>query len=238
LLAQHIERSTPPLPNLKAITVTAEPISVDQKRMVERVFGCPVYVLYGTREFGIIAGEAPGLTGMHINPLSNLVEFIQPDGKPAESGKPGQIVVTDLLNRGQPMIRYRIGDIGIPIEPFGPGGCGLPRLEMQASRETDLVITPEGKYVCGASLTLISAKGVSKLQFIQTQLDRLTVRFVRNEAYSPETQPELRLQLSRALGPNVNLEFCEMEEIPVLASGKYQYVHSEVAKKHFCTPSA
>ena len=235
LLAHHAENTTNLLPHLKAITVTAEPISSDQKKMVEQVFKCPVYVLYGTREFGIAAGEAPGLTGMHINPLSTLIEFLGPNGTPTEPGTPGQIIVTDLLNRAQPMIRYRIGDVGIPMEPNGPGGCGLPRMEIQAGRETDLVITPDGNFVCGAALTLITANGISKLQYIQTQKDSVTIRYVKNDSYCLETLAELRRQILGVLGPKVQLEFCETDDIPTLSSGKYQYVHSEVARRHFRT---
>ena len=130
------------------------------------------------------------------------------------------------------MIRYRIGDIGIPMEP---GDCAVPRMEIQAGRETDFVVAPEGRCISGASLTLISAKGISKLQFVQTEQDSVTVRYVKNDSFGSTTLADLREQLRGVLGGKLQLKFMETDEISVLKSGKYQYVHSEVAKRRFCT---
>ena len=50
---------------------------------------------------------------MHLNPDTLIVEFIR-DGQTVKAGEPGAVVVTDPTNYGMPMIRYKVGDVGIP----------------------------------------------------------------------------------------------------------------------------
>ena len=61
-----------------------------------------------------------------------LIEIETPTG-PARPGEMGSILVTDLLNRAMPLIRYRIGDLGmghrrLPLrpEPAPAGASGRP----------------------------------------------------------------------------------------------------------------
>ena len=64
----------------------------------------PAHVIYGAREFGFMAAEAPGREGLHVNPFNCIIEFLRADGSPAKPGEHGQIVVTDLLNKGMPLL--------------------------------------------------------------------------------------------------------------------------------------
>lgn len=214
-------------PRLMAVTVTAEPISAEQKQIVSRAFACPVYSIYGTREFSLIAAERPEEEGLHINPLNVLVEVLTPEGAPAPPGAPGQVVVTDLLNWGMPFIRYRIGDIAAAMPP---GRLGLPRLEFVGGRETDFIVASDGRFVSGASLTLVSAPGVAQLQYIQLAEDVVEVRYIRASGFTDGGLAELSRRVADVLGPGIELRLREVSEIPLLPSGKLQYVYSEVAR--------
>ena len=46
------------------------------------------------------------------------------DGKPAEPGEVGEVVVTDLNNNCLPFIRYRIGDLAVAMDPERECTCG------------------------------------------------------------------------------------------------------------------
>jgi len=230
LLAKKVKEQSLAVPKMEAITVTAEPISPKQKQEIREVFRCPVYSFYGAREFGMMAAERPGREGLQINPLNAIIEFLRPDGSRAEVGVPGQVVVTDLLNRAVPFIRYRLGDIAIPL-PAASAGPSLPRMDLCAGRETDFVLTPEGRFVSGAAMTLIASPGVAGTQYLQTESAKLTVRYVKAPGFTADHLSQLQEQLVSVLGVGMRYDFVEVSELPLLASGKLQYVYSQVARE-------
>jgi phenylacetate-CoA ligase len=238
LLARHIQDAQLQAPRLDGVSVTAEPLAAGQRDVIEGVFGCRVFNLYGTREFGVLAAECPAHVGMHINPLNALVEFVDADGSPARPGRPGQVVVTDLLNRAMPLIRYRIGDLGVAREGGCPCGRDLPTMEVAAGRVTDFIVTPEGRYVAGASMTLVSSPGIARLQFVQRDRATLGVRYVRAAGFSPGDLARVEEKLKEMFGPGFRYCFEEVGEIPLTTSGKFVYVHSDVARARFeATPA-
>ena len=98
-LAQFVQRTGRRAPSLNSISVTAEPIHPDQQAFVSEVFQCPVFQVYGTREFGFVAGEFPGSEGLFVNPMNVIVEIVDHHGNTVHDNSPGQIVITDLVNR-------------------------------------------------------------------------------------------------------------------------------------------
>jgi len=69
-------------------------------------------------------------------------------------GGAGAIVVTDLTNYGMPFIRYKVGDVGVPSAKTScPCGCTYPIMESLEGRVADYVVTPDGNYISGISLT-------------------------------------------------------------------------------------
>lgn len=228
LVARRMTESGVKVPGIAAVTVTAEPIYSDQRAHIERAFGCRVYSIYGTREFGMIAAESPVEPGLHVNPLNALVEVILPDGSPAPPGVPGQVVVTDMLNRAMPLIRYRIGDVAAMIPD---GTTRLPRLDIVAGRETDFVVTPDGRFISGAALTLISCEGISQIQYLQHTAAEVKVRYVRDVNKQKVEIQLLRDKIKNVVGNGVDIHFEEVPEIPILPSGKIKYVESEVSRK-------
>ena len=237
LLARHAQKNGIVTPKLQGVTLTAEPISDEQKMEIEAAFQCPAYSIYGTREFGFIAGECPLRRSMYVNPLNVIVEVLATDGSPARLGENGQVVVTDLRNLAMPLIRYRIGDIAALL-PNDESGCrGLPRLEISAGRETDLIVTPDGRYVSGASITLVSSPNIRQLQYRQTEVERLVIRYVPSGPVSDSEFDGLRTKLADVFGTEMQFVFEEVDDIPRSQSGKFVYVYSEVSRQRLAVTS-
>ncbi len=68
--------------------------------------------LYGTAELGPIGFESEPGEGVRIIEELFIVEILRPDGNPANEGEIGRVVITDLVNRAMPFIRYEVGDAG------------------------------------------------------------------------------------------------------------------------------
>src|SRR5262249_47435456 len=154
-----------------------------------------VFNRYGCREVSVIASECDRHTGMHVNADCLLVEIVDDAGKPADAGR---IIVTDLLNRSMPLIRYEIGDVGTWAQGGCPCGRSLPRLAAVEGRTTDFLVLSDGRRISGPALTLVVAdmSDVSQVQFIQRTRDHVTLRVVPGKGYSENTRAELRRRLN------------------------------------------
>jgi phenylacetate-CoA ligase len=77
---------------------TSEKIYDSYQEEVKQAFGLKIISEYGAAEAGIIAFECP-CGNMHINIENVIVEE-----------ENGEIIVTNLLSRSFPIIRYKLGD--------------------------------------------------------------------------------------------------------------------------------
>lgn len=93
----------------RVVIASAEVMSDANRKLIEAVFGVPVTMFYGNREVGVVAAECTEHEGLHFHPWSSYVEF-DPIGDTA-NGPAYRLLITDLLNYGQPFIRYDTGDI-------------------------------------------------------------------------------------------------------------------------------
>lgn len=92
----------------KVAIATAEPLSDKSRHLISSVFSVTPSVAYGSRDIGIIGAECSEHEGLHFHPWGSYVEF-DPIGESAD-GTVYRLLATDLLNYGQPFIRYDTGD--------------------------------------------------------------------------------------------------------------------------------
>lgn len=92
----------------RTVITTAEVLNDDSRKLIASVFGSSPFNHYGNREAGMMAAECSEHEGMHFHPWGSHVEF-DAIGDSAE-GPVYRLLVTDLLNYGQPFIRYDTGD--------------------------------------------------------------------------------------------------------------------------------
>lgn len=217
--------------NPAAIITSAEVLTPENRGLIETVFGCKIYNRYGCRELSVIASECSFHTGLHINAENLYVEFVR-DGRHAIPGETGEIVITDLLNYGMPLIRYKIGDIGSPIDKICPCGRGLPLMDMVSGRVTDFIVTPDKKLISGvaiATYVITNISGIKQIQFIQDTKERLKIKLVKNSEFTEESLDKLNNNIIKFLGSKIKTEIEYVDNIPVEKSGKYQFSISKVS---------
>ena len=105
-----------------------------------------------------------------------LLEVVREDGSPAGPGETGRILVTDLLNFGMPIIRYQIGDLGIPGGAC-PCGRGYPLLARVVGREEDIIVSPRGRRLDPELFAGIISRhpGIEQFQVIQKSAEELQI---------------------------------------------------------------
>jgi phenylacetate-CoA ligase len=81
--------------------------------------------VYGITEAGIFAVDCEHHAGKHIFEDLAMIEVVDEAGRPVPDGEPGaRLLVTNLFNRTQPLIRYELEDL-VTLSPE-PCPCGRP----------------------------------------------------------------------------------------------------------------
>ena len=210
----------------KGILSTSMMLMPHERQVIEEVFGIKVTDRYGCEEVSLIASECERHEGMHLNIEHLFIEFIKDDGSPAASGEPGKIVVTDLMNRAMPFIRYQVEDVGVPSARKCSCGRGLPLMESVAGRVADFLVKRDGSRVAGISLienTLTKIPGIDQMQIVQEALDLITLRIVPGKGYENATEKELVNYFKNIFGDKVKIETVFLSNIMSEPSGKYRF---------------
>jgi len=91
----------------------------------------------------MIASGCPAGVGMHLWEDLALVEVVDEHDRPVPPGVPGhRVLLTNLVNRVQPLIRYAISDLVTLADGPNPTGMPFRRLGDIAGRNDDIVYLP------------------------------------------------------------------------------------------------
>jgi phenylacetate-coenzyme A ligase PaaK-like adenylate-forming protein len=129
----------------KSITAMAETVTVEDRATIEAAFGIPLITQFTSTE-GLVGQSAPGDAVIIFAGDTCVVEMLDADNQPAPEGvEAAKVLITNLHNHTQPLIRYELTDRFIPHPP--DRGSGLPRATVEGRaddvfRYADLAIDP------------------------------------------------------------------------------------------------
>jgi phenylacetate-CoA ligase len=213
-----------------SIVVGAEKLHAFQRDSIERVFGAPVFETYGSREFMLIGAECERHQGLHLTSEHLLVEILNDDGSPTPTGEEGNVVITDLYNLGMPFIRYATGDRAIACSSSCPCGRGLPLLKEVRGRRLDMLVVSGGRRMPGEFFPHLVKDFPAVRRFQVIQESAALVRFrLAAEGMLDADRHRLEAAVRAALGPEVQVDFEPVEEIPLTPAGKLQVVINRLA---------
>lgn len=207
--------------SIPLVVLTAETVFPAQRERIAAAFGARVHAFYGAREVGWIAGECAREGRMHLNT----------DGIHLEVDADGRILVTDLVNRAMPLIRYAVGDRGALAEGACPCGDPRPVLSALHGRVNDVFVLPSGRRVPGSICDVRNYQlvdGIVETQLIQDVVERLEVRWVAGANYRPEHLDTLRRFLDGTFGGELTYDFKRVARIEPEPNGKTRYCISRL----------
>ena len=215
----------------ESIVTSAEMLTAENRQLIENVFGAPVYNRYGSREFSVIASECREHNGLHLMQEGLHLEIMK-DGRQAKSDELGELIITDLLNFGMPLIRYRIGDAASWQEGDCQCGRGLKRITNIAGRTTDFLVGGDGRLCSGAVLTvaLVAQRpSLGQIQLEQNERESLICRLAPKDGkVTDEDRNFLKEQFQQYLGSATRIEFDIVSQIEHEPSGKYRFSKSTI----------
>ena len=221
----------------------AEKLLPRDRAVAESVFGRPVHERYGGRDVGMMGFQLHPGEGLHFDidwPNILLEPESAPDGPEQGSGQlsgPGPLsepgtfesplLVTKLHGDAMPMIRYRVGDLGLFRNDCRPGHPAF-RLEEVRGREMDRLWNPEGAWFHPAGVPhLMKDFPVRDFRLVQASDHSITLEVVKDDAFEPGHR-EAILKVLRDNLPEVTIRMEELEEIPTTPAGKRKPVVSHV----------
>jgi phenylacetate-coenzyme A ligase PaaK-like adenylate-forming protein/O-antigen/teichoic acid export membrane protein len=201
---------------------------------IETVFQCPVFNHYGCREVGSIASECAAHDGLHILMEHNLVEIVDEGGNRCNPGQEGEIVVTNLDNFSMPIIRYRIGDVGVmKADAECSCGCNYPKLEKVSGRVTDAFKTMDGRVISPIYFAHLlgvvhSGSGIRKFQIVQKDYRRVIIRIVKDGEIHPVACDDIKNKVGLVMGADCQVDLNFVDDIETTKTGKFRFTVSEV----------
>lgn len=228
-IAAFAEKSnTSLLGTTKAITTSAETLFPEQRKVIERVFGVPVFDQYGAAEMCAFIGQCSA-GNYHIHSDYAILELLRDDGTPALPGEEAEIVCTGLINDVMPLIRYRIGDRAVLAEQECSCGCPFPVVSRVIGRADDVIQTPGGARI-GRLSPVLKGFPIKEAQYRQQVLDQVEVLIVRDHGFDRETERKVVRELSKRLGHGMQITVKYVQQIDRSAGGKFKSIVSRMGE--------
>lgn len=213
----------------KAVIGTSELLEPSTREYIDSVFNLKMIDHFGCVELNRTAWECSEHAGYHIDVDAVVMEFIS-DGESAAAGERGEIVYTGLYNYAMPLIRYRIGDIGVPSDEVCPCGRGLPLMKVIEGRSNSFMQALDGRIIAPMiwGLTMKRIPGVGQFKAIQERKDLIRILVVKDQVFTEATAGQIVHDVQEIMGEGMHVDVEVVEEIPKDKSGKIGCAVSKV----------
>lgn len=126
------------------IMSSGETHTEDAARAVRAAWDVPWFQLYGATEAPVLGAHCAEHAGLHVFEDLTIVEVVDEENRPVPPGRPGhRLLVTNLVNRTQPLIRYELSDLA--TASAAPCSCGRPfRLLAGVDGRSDDILSVHG----------------------------------------------------------------------------------------------
>jgi phenylacetate-CoA ligase len=227
LLERNIE-----VPGVKSVLATGDTLFPSYRETIKQAFKVDPVDYYGAGGEGFhLASQCEERAEYHLHTENSVIEILK-DGRPAEPGEMGEIVVTQLDNRAMPLVRYSTQDVAVASENV-PCACGrqLPLLHSVQGRVPDIVFAPDGSALVVHFFTILFEylEGIRQFQVVQRVPDRIVIRIVPENGFDrAAAETRIREDIARATHGSLGIDYDYVEDIPLSPSLKRRLVISEV----------
>jgi phenylacetate-CoA ligase len=207
--ARFCERRGLRFPSVKFILCSYEFVSVVHRKILARVFGVPVFNLYGSTEAGhlLIENEFSEMRGCEENAFYEIIN--------ADENGIGELVVTTLTNEIMPLLRYRAGDL---MQRDGENYLVHGRVRDALRRSDGQRVTTLEVDRCFDGVS-----GIAHYQLRQSENGACDLQFI-SDAVPADAGDLNRLtaRLTSLLGLKNEIRAAAVEKLPPQTSGKFR----------------
>jgi phenylacetate-coenzyme A ligase PaaK-like adenylate-forming protein len=193
-----------PLHPPKLALYMGEALPHGARAQIEGTFGIPVLSRYNAVEAFKIGFFCEERTGFHLHEDLCHVRIAGPDGRQVPAGTQGEVVITNLVNRGTVLLNYPLGDLASLSQAHCPCGRTSALLSELEGRVEDILPLADGRFLHPRAVWQVLKDDPSVLQYQLTQEEprRFTLTLTTMDEASFRAAAGRALpRLERLLGP-------------------------------------
>jgi phenylacetate-CoA ligase len=229
------EKNLSPFSGIKACIVESEPLLPWQKRPIEEIFNARTFSTYGMVEKALYAFQCLNSSRYHL-----IAQYCVPETVPIGDGVE-ELVTTGLINYANPLIRYKLSDIG----SIDAGGCACGKhyyqsLDLTVGRLGSLLVGRNGRLYSPLMVGVESNifEHVKAFQLYQERPGEVVLRIVKKESFSPVDMDRIRKQMIKDMGlqkreDDLRIEIVMVDDIPRPPSQKLNMVQQMLDIRRF-----
>lgn len=217
----------------KVVTYSSDGLADPARRLIQDRFGIPVFSTYQAVEALKIGFECQCHLGLHLNIDLYPLRVVDPSGRDLPPGQTGEVVVSNLVNRGTVLLNYRLGDLAALLPQPCPCGRTLPLLSFLPGRSDDFVELPSKQVVHADLLRTVFTREEQARQFqvVQNSILDFTVNVVAAPTADRSALRERLLKkFSDRLGQETRVNIAFVDALQRTAGGKSRVVISHRPK--------
>jgi phenylacetate-coenzyme A ligase PaaK-like adenylate-forming protein len=225
------------------VAAGAEPVTDDVRRRIDAAWGIRAHSIYASTEAPTLAAASLDSPALELLEDFVVVEAVDESNRPVAPGEPSaKVLVTNLVNSAQPLIRYELSDSVTPAGGANPAGRPWARLTRVEGRLADTLELParDGGMVSVHPVRMgepfAAVPDVRQFQIVHDEAG-LTARVVLRDSSPPDTLERVRsgvlaqLEAVGAAPPPLEVEaVAEIEREPGPAA-KFRLVKSVVGAR-------
>jgi len=225
-LSRAVARSELKLVPPKVFVYGAEGLRREVRREIEATFGVPVISYYSAVETFKLGFLCEAREGFHVHEDLCHVRIVREDGSDASTGERGEVVISNLVNRGTVLLNYRLGDVA----SFADGACSCGRtfrlLDEVDGRVEDMLEIPDGRIVHPRAIWGVIKPHAEVLQYqlVEEEPHAYVLRLVTRAEDYPSVAPVVAHELEELLGSGARVRTERREKLAADRSGKVRLV--------------
>ncbi|TCK92606.1 phenylacetate-CoA ligase [Natranaerovirga hydrolytica] len=206
---------------LKFIEFHGENVDEKSRKFIEETFQCKTINNYGTSETWCIALDCD-------NQKLHIQDYIIADSK--KDGEEDKLLITSLINKYMPIVKYANGDCGKPIEKDCDCHNNNSVIWLKGGRETDYITGTSvlGNYLFDEILWQAFERFgsvVHEYQVFQQELKKFEFIIAKGNHYSEDVTQFLHSRILQELGADNQVNFSFVDHVKALSNGKLKKFH-------------
>ncbi len=216
----------------KIVSAGAALLDNDTRNLITKAFKVDPMDNYGSADAGQIAWQC--INGnYHLNIDMVYIEVLNEHGQIEESGRKGEIVITNLWNKAFPLLRFKLGDIISLNDKYCECGCEFPLLEMIDGKTMDFIIFPSGEVVPphAPKQVMIDITEINRFKIIQETISNVIVEVIPNEMYNDEIKSLIIDKMNEVFKNQINVSVKEVNNID-RGIRKFSTIESKIGRDY------
>ncbi len=164
------------------VLCSADPLTEMMRQSIRRAFSVEPKDYYAASEALCMASQCEQRGPMHLFNDWHMFEVLKPDGSYAKPGEEGRLILTNLYNKTQPLIRYEMQDTVVVAENDCSCSWPFPVIQSVAGRNEEFIYfqkqNGELDYIHPIVFSEFIVPGLDKLQVIETGQNQLRLDVV------------------------------------------------------------